>query len=497
MLIPGLSKRSVHTPAVVRVAILATLLHGVASAQTGTATMCTLSNGLATGFFGGVNISGSFTIGVTPSDRSIITVNDLQVTDPYHFTGPLNGTGYLQPSQINTPCVLQGCGPTPIPGYAGLHVTPDVGGNSALLNFDDEGETFVGTATLSCSSFPYTPPANGGDVCPVNVQPFAQGPPFSSDTPPRAYIMYGNYTPAVNGVQVGLDAAAALCQVDSFNFVQQVTFGFEKDNYQGVLLTAPWSDPPPGGYCPESYATCSSGLPTDTAYPFFYSQYDLANLTPCTAQFLNKPIPDYPTETSNTLLFQDCPGNPQPGAQPTKFTTSLVGILGTCVPGATSTEGCIPNSPLYTWSWSSSYNYGSKTGGAQLKSYAPLAPGGAGGVTITSINGVQLPTAVAQIATVASGLAYSRVSKTFNGTVTITNTSSSSVSGPLQVVFFGLPATVTLVNATNNLSGTPYVTVPAPAGIAPGQSVTFAVQFSNPSNATINLSPAIYSGSMN
>jgi hypothetical protein len=83
------------------------------------------------------------------------------------------------------------------------------------------------------------------------------------------------------------------------------------------------------------------------------------------------------------------------------------------------------------------------------------------------------------------------------GTVTITNTCGALISGPLQVVFFGLPATVTLVNATNNLSGTPYVTVPATAGIAPGQSVTVAVQFSNPSNATINLSPEIYSGSLN
>ena len=43
-----------------------------------------------------------------------------------------------------------------------------------------------------------------------------------------------------------------------------------------------------------------------------------------------------------------------------------------------------------------------------------------------------------EVATTASGLAYSRVSQTFNGTVTIKNISSSAINGPLQIVFTGL-----------------------------------------------------------
>jgi hypothetical protein len=107
-----------------------------------------------------------------------------------------------------------------------------------------------------------------------------------------------------------------------------------------------------------------------------------------------------------------------------------------------------------------------------------------------------LPPIVApsQVATTASGLAYSRVSQTFNGTVTLKNISSSTVSGPLQIVFTGLTAGVTLVNATGSLSGPPYLTVPT-ASLAPGQSVTVSVKFQNPSDATINFTPAIYSGS--
>jgi hypothetical protein len=110
-----------------------------------------------------------------------------------------------------------------------------------------------------------------------------------------------------------------------------------------------------------------------------------------------------------------------------------------------------------------------------------------------------LPTAVSpsQVATTASGLAYSRVSQTFNGTVTISNVSASAISGPLQIVFFGMPAGVTLANATSNLSGTQYMTVPAVAGLAPGQLITVSVQFKNPSNTTLNLTPVVYSGSIN
>jgi hypothetical protein len=81
--------------------------------------------------------------------------------------------------------------------------------------------------------------------------------------------------------------------------------------------------------------------------------------------------------------------------------------------------------------------------------------------------------------------------------VTVKNTSGSTISGPLQVLFFGLPVNVSLVNATKNLSGTPFITVPAVASLAPGQSATIAVKFKDPSNTKITFTPVIYSGSIN
>jgi hypothetical protein len=113
-------------------------------------------------------------------------------------------------------------------------------------------------------------------------------------------------------------------------------------------------------------------------------------------------------------------------------------------------------------------------------------------------NGVQVtPESSAQISTTASGLAYSRVSQTFNGTVTIRNISGSAINGPIQILFTGLTASVTLVNATGALAGAPYLTVPGAASLIPGQSATVNVQFKDPSNATINFAPVIYSGSFN
>ena len=108
----------------------------------------------------------------------------------------------------------------------------------------------------------------------------------------------------------------------------------------------------------------------------------------------------------------------------------------------------------------------------------PVDPGsGSGGITL-----LQLPTVVPpnEVTTTASGLAYSRVSQTFNGTVTLTNVSNGTISGPLQILFTAMPSNVTLVNATGSFAGIPYLTVSAAAGLAPGQSVTVGTQLENP-----------------
>jgi hypothetical protein len=108
------------------------------------------------------------------------------------------------------------------------------------------------------------------------------------------------------------------------------------------------------------------------------------------------------------------------------------------------------------------------------------------------------PTVVTgQVSVTASGLLYSRVTKLFTGTVTIQNTSAQPIVGPIKIGFTALPSGVTLANATGTYSGNPYIAVPSISALAPGQSATVSMQYSNPSLAGINFTPVIYSGSVN
>jgi hypothetical protein len=99
-----------------------------------------------------------------------------------------------------------------------------------------------------------------------------------------------------------------------------------------------------------------------------------------------------------------------------------------------------------------------------------------------------------KVAPTVSSLTYSHVSRTFNGTVTITNISGNTISGPFRILLKRLTAGVALANATGVSSGSPYLTVPDIASLASGQSATVSVQFHDPSFGPINFTPAVYAG---
>jgi hypothetical protein len=282
---------------------------------------------------------------------------------------------------------------------------------------------------------------------------------------------------------------------------------------QGLTAAPSFLDPPQGGY---TYA------PADNPYMFYY--YPNVTEVPGAADAATGKIPNNTT----TLNFWDTPHDsclptlPVPpavltpgmvanlqarratncgGANTTAqlgsnmgFTTALVGI---------NMDGKTPSTPLLQWTWTSTYN-GTVGGVSYDTSKSGSGPGdpdsGVGNITITSIDGMPFPPIVpsTQIATTASGLAYSRVTQTFNGTVTITNISGSAITTPssFQVAITALPAGVTLANAIGVSNLNPYVTVPAITSLAPGQSVKVPVQFFNPMNAAINFTPEVYAGTL-
>lgn len=118
-----------------------------------------------------------------------------------------------------------------------------------------------------------------------------------------------------------------------------------------------------------------------------------------------------------------------------------------------------------------------------------------------TINSVVEPATVIpsnQVAITTSGLAYSRTSQTFNGTLTIKNMRTSSINAPVSVVLMSLTGGVTLANATGVFNGVPFITAPSvTTALAPGQTATINIQFGNPSNSPINFTPVVYSGSFN
>jgi hypothetical protein len=131
-------------------------------------------------------------------------------------------------------------------------------------------------------------------------------------------------------------------------------------------------------------------------------------------------------------------------------------------------------------------------GGSVAKFSASLIPSQAAALAAVQAGGMLIPPS--QVVTTASGLAYSRVTKTFNGTLTVKNVSEKPINGPLQVLFTDMSTDSTLLDATGTLAGTPYLTLQV-ASLAPGQSLTIAIRFQNASMSSINFTPAVYSGS--
>jgi len=100
-----------------------------------------------------------------------------------------------------------------------------------------------------------------------------------------------------------------------------------------------------------------------------------------------------------------------------------------------------------------------------------------------------------QVSITSTGLIYSRVSRVYTATVTITNTSGSPIDAPLQFLVTNLaPAGTTLVNATGTTGGNYYITAQSTGTLAAGASITVGAQFGAPAGTTITYTPKLYSG---
>ena len=94
----------------------------------------------------------------------------------------------------------------------------------------------------------------------------------------------------------------------------------------------------------------------------------------------------------------------------------------------------------------------------------------------------------------ATSLALNRATGRYNGTISVTNTGSAALTGPVYVFFQNLPAGVTLPDLPT-YNGAPYATINLGAGLAPGAtSTTITISFADPSNARIGYTTTRFDG---
>ncbi len=269
----------------------------------------------------------------------------------------------------------------------------------------------------------------------------------------------------------------------------------------------PFNDPPQGG----GY-TYTSAL--DYSYPFYC---DVLGDPACAKTYYTISFTDTPADP----CLPDGAGNASPAYKLNASVQALCGNMiapvGSAIAFTTHLAGVQANGLAKDLglgvSWKSNFN-GTSGGVATTKNTrAADAGSGSGGVSVvntsettnyqytgfgvTAINGSapapQTQLASTQVTVTASGLAYSRATRAFTGTVTITNVSGQDIAGPLELALDFVTTGVTVNGSSGTFGGFPFITLPNT--LAAGASTTVPVSFSNPSGATVNFSPVVYSGS--
>jgi lysophospholipase L1-like esterase len=92
-----------------------------------------------------------------------------------------------------------------------------------------------------------------------------------------------------------------------------------------------------------------------------------------------------------------------------------------------------------------------------------------------------------------SGLTWNRITNKYTASITLTNTSGATLTGPFQLVFNNLSAGVVLDNATGYRDGAAYITATA-GTLAPGASLAVPLTFSNPNKVAIDYTNSIFTG---
>jgi hypothetical protein len=102
---------------------------------------------------------------------------------------------------------------------------------------------------------------------------------------------------------------------------------------------------------------------------------------------------------------------------------------------------------------------------------------------------------VSGVSVTSNGFFYNKIKKQGTATYTVTNTSGSTISGPIQLMLSGMGAGVTAANNTGTSMGNPYWTATA-GSLTNGASAQITITLNYASTTNFTATAAVYSGNL-
>ena len=182
--------------------------------------------------------------------------------------------------------------------------------------------------------------------------------------------------------------------------------------------------------------------------------------------------------------------NPSGAGTVTANPTNSAGMpAGHYVPGTVVTLTANPVAPYGFSSWSGSADLSSTSANPTTITMNSATE------SVTANFVVEYTNVTSSVSMSSTGFTYNKVKKQGTETVTITNTSGATISGPIQLVLSGLAAGVTAVNNTGTFNGNPYWTATG-GSLAPGGSVQVSVTLAYASGSNTSATSTVYSGNL-
>ena len=182
-----------------------------------------------------------------------------------------------------------------------------------------------------------------------------------------------------------------------------------------------------------------------------------------------------------------------------QLSVSTPGLLANCsdTDGDTLTASVVngPTHGTLTLNSNGSFTYTPTSGYYGADSFTYTANDGTVASNVATVSLNVLNNVSNQVSVTQNGFGVNHATHIWSATMTVTNTSGSAISGPIEVLLTNLTSGVTMTNNTGTYQNSPYITVTV-NNLAPGAYVNVSIQFTNPSNGSISYTPVTYSGGL-